>query len=254
MHNQAELYNTTTFESSNEAILSSVTASTIERDDDDGDDRAKEEGGPWPMSDETSNPHCGTILENEGRTSIPQVEPTVEALIRIEKTLSRLTSSISSLAISASSEKQACDEEQSQDQGQGQGQVQDQTQDQEQDQREDPYRWLNVILEKIEQVKQALIAVEAQPFDKHTKPAIDFDANADASPNVERERMQAEVRAKPQAQGTDPELLMAWCRSHNRYDYTRALCELMAKLKAEEVEERRFLRGVSKIQKRGGAV
>ncbi|KAF9996665.1 hypothetical protein BGZ80_000183 [Entomortierella chlamydospora] len=80
-------------------------------------------------------------------------------------------------------------------------------------------RRLKCILAKLDRVKKALITVEMQPFDKHTKPEIDF---SDTS--------------------LDPEFLAVWCRSVNRYDYCRALCDLVGKLRAEESEERAFLR------------
>ncbi|KAF9169474.1 hypothetical protein BGX21_009674 [Mortierella sp. AD011] len=83
---------------------------------------------------------------------------------------------------------------------------------------EDSHR-LKCILAKLDQVKKALITVEMQQFDEYTKPEIDF---SDTS--------------------LDPEFLVAWCRSLNRYDYSRALCDLVGKLRAEESEERAFLR------------
>ncbi|KAF9105176.1 hypothetical protein BGX27_009781 [Mortierella sp. AM989] len=84
-------------------------------------------------------------------------------------------------------------------------------------------RRLDQILKRLDQVRQALITVEMLPFDKHTKPTIDF---SDAS--------------------LDPEFLAVWCRTANRYDYCKALCDLVAKLRAEETEERGFLREMAR--------
>ncbi|KAF9201365.1 hypothetical protein BGZ49_008380 [Haplosporangium sp. Z 27] len=82
---------------------------------------------------------------------------------------------------------------------------------------------LKRVLARLEVAKKALIDLGGRHYSDIAKPEIDF-----SDPSY------------------DSEFVAIWCRSSNRHEYTMLLCNLVTKLKAEESEERLFLRGLMK--------